>query len=380
MTLVPDPSYTGSTTILPSQFCPHVPLDLDQLDGIYGAVSVPYSNWADSRLSCTQSPATQADAAPFGLWANLDPTMENEALMTLLDSTTASKTAFGTGLANAQQQGRAATSDPTPSEHWPYSGTAVAGGDQATLGAVLGLDTRTSEPTTTVSMMKLGAITPIAADWTGAPLGVTWNLPTAAVQNAASDDVAPSTASAQAAENDATLTATSDPTTDNLVTFNATASDPGAYNNDLMLESYLVVPTNGLSADKALALAQLIRFAVGTKGKADITALGAAPATSAMITADLAVAQQLDTEAATASDTTSTTTTTAAGTTATPTGSSSGTTTGTGGASPVTSDSTTGSGSLASTGSDPRPSLPSVLRWWSWARELDSSSGAGGEN
>ena len=64
-----------------------------------------------------------------------------------------------------------------------------------------------------------------------------------------------------------------------------------------MVESYLLVPTNGLPADKALALAQFIRFAVGSTGQADITALGAAPATPAMVTADLAVAQQLDAEA-----------------------------------------------------------------------------------
>ena len=42
------------------------------------------------------------------------------------------------------------------------------------------------------------------------------------------------------------------------------------------------MPTNGLPADKALALAQFIRFAVGGTGQADITSLGAAPATPAM--------------------------------------------------------------------------------------------------
>ena len=94
-----------------------------------------------------------------------------------------------------------------------------------------------------------------------------------------------------------------------------------AYNNYLMMESYLLVPTNGLPADKALALAQFIRFAVGAKGQADITALGAAPATPAMVTADLAVAQELDAEAASAPATTPTSTST--------TTSSSGTTTAT---------------------------------------------------
>ena len=42
-----------------------------------------------------------------------------------------------------------------------------------------------------------------------------------------------------------------------------TPTTPTAYNNWLMTESYLLVPLNGLPADKALALAQFIRFAVG---------------------------------------------------------------------------------------------------------------------
>jgi len=326
------------------------------LDGIYGSVSPEYSNWADSRLSCTASPSTTADAVPFGRFGNLDPTMENYALMSLLDSTTASQATFGAGLASAQQGGNAATSDPTASEHWPYSGTAVAGGDEATLGRVVGLDSRTAEPSSQASLIALGAIMPIASEWTGDPLGVTWDLPTAAVQNAAEDFVVPSAAAAAAAETDATLASTSDPTTDNLVTFNASTTDAAAYNNYLMMESYLVVPTNGLSADKAQALAQFIRFAVGSKGQADITALGGAPATPQMVTADLAVAQELDAEAASAPATTSSTTTT----TTAATGSSTSATTGgasTSGSSTTASlassgDSTSG-GVLADTGDDP---------------------------
>ena len=162
---------------------------------------------------------------------------------------------------------------------------------------------------------------PIASDWTGDPLGVPWNLPTAAVQNGAVVAVPPSAEAATAAEGDATLAATKDPTTNNLVTFNATANDANAYNSYLMMESYLVVPTNGLTADQALALAQFIRFVVGGAGQADITALGAAPATAAMATADLAVAQQLDAEAAAAPAATTSTTTTTATSTSTSNGS-----------------------------------------------------------
>jgi hypothetical protein len=125
------------------------------------------------------------------------------------------------------------------------------------------------------------------------------------------------------------------------------------YNNWLMLESYLVVPTNGLPADKALALAQFIRFAVGGTGQADIAALGAAGATPAEVSADLAVAQQLDAEAATAgSSSTSTTTTTSATAAAAPSSS-------TPGASNADAPASTGStgagsgGTLATTGSNP---------------------------
>jgi hypothetical protein len=147
-----------------------------------------------------------------------------------------------------------------------------------------------------------------------------------------------------------------------LVTFNASLTDLTAYNSYLMMESYLVVPTSGLPADKALALAQFIRFAVGGTGQADIKALGAAPPTSQMVTADLAVAQTLNAEAATAAATTSTTTTTTtpASTTATTVASSS--TSGTGAASTGTDPNaatTNGStsGGLAVTGDNPVPLL-----------------------
>jgi hypothetical protein len=182
------------------------------------------------------------------------------------------------------------------------------------------------------------------------------------VQNAAGVPVSPSAPAAKAAEADATLAATTDPTTNNLVTFSASTTDQNAYNNWLMMESYLLVPTKGLPADKALALAQFIRFAVGGVGQADITALGAAPATSAMVTADLAVAQQLNAEAASAPGSTSTSTTTTTSATTTTTVAASASATGTGassaGASP---DATTAAGStpngLAVTGDDPVPLL-----------------------
>ena len=318
MTLVPNGSFSGQS-ISPSQYCSGMQLSLAQLDGIYG--SPQYSGWGDSHLSCSGAPGTAAaDPLSFGLWANADPTMENSALMSLLDSTTASKTAFGAELTTAHTNDQATTTDPTPSEQWPFSGSTIPSGDQVTLTKLLGVDQQTELPTTNTTMIKLGAIMPIANDWMGAPLGEQWNLPTAAVQNAATTPtyVQPSAASAEAAEGDATLASTKDPMTNNLVTFNASTTDQAAYNNLLMLESYLVVPTNGLPADKATALAQFIRFIVGGTGQADIASLGAAPATKAMVAADLVVAQQLNAEAATAasstsSSTSSTTTSTTSG-------------------------------------------------------------------
>ena len=50
------------------------------------------------------------------------------------------------------------------------------------------------------------------------------------------------------------------------MTFNANANDATAYNNYLMEESYLVVPTTGLTAAKAKALAQFVRFVLGSPG------------------------------------------------------------------------------------------------------------------
>jgi hypothetical protein len=276
--------------------------------------------------------------------------MENFALMSLLDSTTSSKAAFQAGLTAAVAVKQASTSDPTASEHWPY-GKTVPGGDEATFGKLLDLDQRTNQPSTDAALMQLGAIMPVADVWTGNPLGVNWNFPTAAVQNAAGQFVVPSAGAAKAAENDATLASTSDPTTNNLVTFNANASDSAAYNNYLMLQSYLLVPTNGLPADKALALAQFIRFAVGGTGQADIAALGAAGATQAEVTADLAVAQQLDAEAAASGASTASTTTTTTALAASSTG-----TPGTSSSDVPASTGSTGAGpggTLAATGENP---------------------------
>lgn len=92
------------------------------------------------------------------------------------------------------------------------------------------------------------------------------------------------------------------------MTFNPSSTDTAAYNNYMMAESYLVVPLNSLPADKDVALAQFIRYVLGSTAQADMKVLGSAPATPAMVTAGLQVASELDADADSSPTTTTTTT------------------------------------------------------------------------
>ncbi len=273
VTLAPTTAYQGGQSITLSDFCRGIPLTVADLGDLYGFdASNPLLNWGtgtdstDKPLSCSSTGGAIAPE-PVSLWANTDPTMENESLMALLDSDPTAKTFFDAGLENASKNQQALTTVDTPSEHWPYSQNTIIGGDETLIGKLIAIDTHTNAPILTAPQWQLGATAPISSVWTGAPLGVNWDIPTAAIQNAQGAFVAPSTAAAAAAEADATLATTSDPTTDNLVTFTPSATDAAAYNSYLMMEEYLVVPTNTLDADKATKLAQLIRFIVGTEGQ-----------------------------------------------------------------------------------------------------------------
>ena len=314
-TLVTNSSYSGEITVPPSDFCPHVQLTVADVGAIYGIdTAQPLSDWNDSRITCSNSQPLSSGQT-IALAANGDPSMANYGLMALMDSDPTAQGYFQAGLASAFAHQSATTQDTTPSEHWPYTGSHfnTPGGDQPFLGKLLNINATTNVPA--VQDTVLGNTFPVASVWTGVPLGAPWNIPTAAVQNAASQFVFPSTTAAAAAEKDATLAKTNDPTTNNLVTFNASATDAAAYNNFLMEEEYLVVPTTGLSAEKASALSGFIRFVLGPNGQRDISTFGAAPATTAMVTAGLQVAGTLDAEAAQAAATSgaSTTTTTAPG-------------------------------------------------------------------
>jgi ABC-type phosphate transport system substrate-binding protein len=324
-TLAPNNAWSGIGSITNSDFCQHIPLTTDLLGQIFGFdAGSPLQLWNDPRIDCPPGGAGTGQQRAIKLWANLDPSMANSALMSLLDSTPSSKAFFDAGL--SEPGSASLTTDDTPSELWPYGQNTVPGGDQPLIGKLLAISAQTNSPSQDSATWSLGAIAPISSVWTGAPLGVPWNLMTAAVQNADSKFVAPSLAAAQASTADATMASTSDPSTNNLVTFNASPTDAAAYNNFLMEESYLVVPTTGLGTAKAKALAQLVRFALGSKGQADVQVFGAAPATSAMLAAGLKVASELDAEAVSTAaqaavsgaSTTTTATTAAASPAATP--------------------------------------------------------------
>ncbi len=362
-TLVPTTTWanSGATSITSSDFCLHMPMTTTLLGQIFGFdASEPLHKWNDTRITCPESggSGTTADGLAIALWANLDPSMANYALMALLDSDPTSKADFQAGL--SLPTSGSLTTDTTPSELWPYAQNTIPGGDQPLIGKLLAINSETNAPSTQATTWQLGAIAPISSVWTGAPLGVPWNLSTAAVQNADSQFVPPSLGAAQAAQADSTLAATSDSTTNNLVTFNANASDATAYNSYLMEESYLVVPLNGLPTAKASALAQVVRFVLGTQGQQAIESFGAAPATSAQQAAGLKVAAVLNASAVAspnpaasgATTTTTTTTTTTASTTAatsTPGGTTGGDT-GSTGSSGTSSGASESSGGLAFTG------------------------------
>jgi hypothetical protein len=301
------------------------------------------TGWSDPRL-------TQAGGAPIddpsGIFqaSTLSPSAENTALMALIDSNPTAREELDNALDNPNAE--ATTKSDTPSETWPFQGDhAFVGGDEGLIGKELSINAETNAPSALVTWTGLGAgadgpddVFPVSAVWTAAPEGTPWNVPTADIQNAQGAFVGPTEAAAAAAETHTTV----DPTT-NLVTFNADATDAAAYNNYLMVESYLVVPTSGLPADKAEAMAQYIRFIVGPRAQSDEAVLGSAPPTPAMISADLKVAADLDAEAVSSSSSTSTTSTTTTSTSTTTSTTSSQSTSG--------STSTTTSGNSVATDS-----------------------------
>ena len=335
-----DPSgLNGNST---SALCKDIPLTVPLVaslftSGLTSATVSPNQNlppqltgWADPRL-------TQADGKPIpnsGIYqaSTLEPSAENTALMALLDSDPTAKELLDNALNNPGSS--ALTTSDTPSDTWPFHGIhAFVGGDAGLIGKELSINAQTNAPSQLVTWTGLGAgagpddVFPLSSVWTGAPQGTPWDIPTAAIQNAAGQFVPPSETAATASQADSTM----DPTT-NLVTFAANAKNANAYNNYLMVESYLVVPTSGLTPAKAAKLAQYIRFVVGPVAQSDEITLGSAPPTPTMVAADLKVATELDQEAATStsnlastpSGSTTTTSATAAAASSNPTAASTG--------------------------------------------------------
>jgi ABC-type phosphate transport system substrate-binding protein len=301
-----------------SALCQSIPLTTEQAallftQGLTNTLVSPNQNlplqlsgWQDPRLA--QASSQPIPAAGVYQASTLQPSAENTALMAYLDSDPTAKELFDNALNNPVAD--PLTSSDTPSEKWPFHGLhADVGGDAGLIEKELNINAETNAPSTLNSWTGLSGgaddVFPVSSVWAGAPQGTPWNIPTAAIENAAGKFVVPSAAAAAAAESDATM----DPTT-RLVTFAANNNDQAAYNNDLMVESYLVVPTSGLSAEKAAKLAQFIRFMTGPVAQSDEATIGSAPPTPAMVTADQKVATELDNEAATAASTTSDPTTT----------------------------------------------------------------------
>jgi hypothetical protein len=353
-TLPPCSAVTGNTT---AALCKNIPLTTT-LVGLLFTYNQTNTNvspnqglpntlagWQDPRL--TQSGGQPIPNGGISQASTLEPSAENTALLSYLDSDPTAKELLDNALNNPNSAAivHSAASD-APSETWPFHGLhAFIGGDGGLIGKELNLNAETNTPSV-LSSWALGDVFPLSWVWAGAPQGSPWNIPAAALQNAAGKFVPPSESAAASAEGDASMDAAT-----NLVTFAANPNNPTAYNNYMMVESYLVVPTSGLTAAKAQKVAQYIRFAVGPVAQSDEEALGSAPPTPAMVSADLKVATELDAEAATASASSSsgsgssTTSTTAA-----PAGASSAAPTATTTAAPGNTGNSGSSPTLASTG------------------------------
>jgi ABC-type phosphate transport system substrate-binding protein len=267
-------------TLLPTTMCPNLQVSVLQLAQLF---TQTIGSWDSPQLSTISDgkPIT-----PFAQGANVlpellaDPAASTQALIALFDADSAAAAVWSAYITSLK-----GTND-SPTETWPTSG-GVHGGDAELAQSLVPFNTSTLQPLSDPSTWGLGQIAPLAADWIGPPE----NIPTIAIQNNAGAYVLPTVAAATAALRDATFDSTT-----NLVTYQNSKTDAAAY--PLMVMSYMVVPTAGLSASKATALAALIRFMLGSQGQADITGLGAAPVTPTMVNAGLAVANEVADSAA----------------------------------------------------------------------------------
>ncbi len=290
----------ASATAGPAAFCPGLQVTANQLEGLF---TQNIETWNDTTALPTISggtgPVLPAAGDAVKAETLVDPSAETEALEQYFDNDSTAGPAYQTW---ATGLGNGATG--TPSEYWPIE-EGVTGGDLGLANTLMPVNEETLLVEPDPSTWGEGEVAPLAVDWLGnnTPDNPRY-LPALAVQNAQGSFVQPTQSAEQAAVNDATV----DPTT-NLVTFQPNGgSDAAAY--PIMVMSYLIVPTTGLSAAKATALSQFIQFILGSQGQKDITGLGGASVTPAMASAGMAVASTLAAQGGTS---TTTTTTAAAG-------------------------------------------------------------------
>ena len=336
-------------------FCDNVQLTALQVEGLFTG---HIATWSDASNLGDISPLSGGGLGPVPVApefknvsaeVEVDPTANNEVLESYFDND-----ATAGPLYQGWAEGVIAGGSGTPSVLWPTE-TGVSGGDLGLANQLMPLDEVTLQPDPDPSSWESGGdVGALPVDWLSTPR----YIPALAIQNAAGSFVQPTQSAEQAAVNDASI----DPKT-NLVTFEPNGgTDASAY--PMMMMSYLVVPTTGLSAAKATPLSQFIDFVLSPEGTKDIEALGGVPVTSAMATAGQAVATTVAAEAGPV--TTTTTTTTTPGSTGTSSTSSSNNSTSNGSSPGSSSDasfasdgSATGAGddgvSLAMTGGDPLP-------------------------
>jgi ABC-type phosphate transport system substrate-binding protein len=301
---------SNDQTFTPHTLCENLQLTVAQLAEIF---TYGITQWNDLSLSQVSGggPAPVTDASKTISPLNeIDPSASNYALASMFVNDPTAKPVWDAFLKTNK------VTDDTPTENWP-TGRGSSGGDLTLANSLVQVNETTGVPQTNPSLWGEGYMAPLPADWLGPPRNILTSDPTTnmtvAIQNAAGKYVLPTVDATTAAVNDATF----DPST-NLVTFNANASDAAAYPIDVM--SYLIVPTSGLSAAKATALASFIKWVLGPTGQADVKSLGDAPVTTAMVNAGMTVADEV--AAQTSQTSTSTTTSSAVTTGATGSGSS----------------------------------------------------------
>jgi ABC-type phosphate transport system substrate-binding protein len=340
-----------STTYSSTSVCHNLQVSMVQLtDMLTGSIT----EWNDPALDKIQG--GKNGITPFNdqVFPRFiaEPSADTYALSQAIIGQSASKAVWDQYLSGSR------LTDTGPVEEWPSGNGAVHNGDQGLIDALLFIRPGTNPPVPPNNPQlwgQSGNIAAIPVDWLTPPFTVIEKM---AIQNAAGSYVLPSSASAAAALADATVD-----TSTNLVTFQPSTTDTAAY--PIMTMSYLLVPLSGLSSAKATALSNLINFAYSTDGQKDITALGAAPPTAAMMSTGKAVAAEVASESSSSGagssgssgSSGSTTATTAAGATAAGSGSSDGSS---GGSSPATASGGSGP-SLAFTGFTPLPLFTGIV-------------------